>query len=70
MKKIQAIVFTLLLMISSYAMAFQTPQTIGGDKIICHCTLLGSCKASGAGTNCAQSSEGGNIQCSDYDGNC
>ncbi|MFT6966617.1 MAG: hypothetical protein ACJAT1_001837, partial [Marivirga sp.] len=38
MKKIQAIVFTLLLMISSYAMAFQTPQTIGGDKIICHCT--------------------------------
>ncbi|HET8860115.1 hypothetical protein [Marivirga sp.] len=41
-----------------------------GDKIICHCTMFGSCKASGSGSNCAQSEAGGNIQCSNYDGNC
>lgn len=42
----------------------------GGERIKCHCTTFGRCKARGAGNNCAQSQPGGNIQCSDYNGNC
>ena len=48
----------------------QENKTLSDDKIICHCTMFGSCKASGSGSNCAQSQSGGNIQCSEYDGNC
>ena len=40
------------------------------NRVVCHCTMFGSCKASGSGSNCAQSEPGGNIQCSEYDGNC
>lgn len=46
--------------------------TIGGDadRIICHCTVFGSCKASGGSGVCAQSAEGGNIRCTNWNSNC
>ena len=40
------------------------------DRIICKCTSFGRCKAKGSGSPCAQGEPGGNIQCSNYDGNC
>jgi|GEM_PF-5231284 len=40
------------------------------ERIYCHCTLFGACKASGTGSLCAQSEPGGNIHCDDYNGNC
>jgi len=39
-------------------------------RIVCKCTLFGKCRASGGGSTCAQSEPGGNIDCSQYDGNC
>ena len=40
------------------------------ERVMCYCTWLGNCKASGGGNLCAQSEPGGNIDCSNYNANC
>lgn len=55
----------LLISVNPSIKAEKPPETI-----YCHCTLLGACKASGAGSLCAQGEQGGNIHCDQYSGNC
>jgi hypothetical protein len=75
MKKRRNLIFCIAFMfvvIFTFPLVGQDPDPIeiGGDRIKCKCTTLGRCKASGSGAVCAQSEPGGNINCSDYDGNC
>ncbi len=42
----------------------------GGEQIKCFCNFWGNCKASGSRSLCAQSEEGGNVNCRLYNGNC
>lgn len=66
------------MVVFSFFIAFSGPRNLTADEcdtiepisILCHCTLLGACKASGTGSICAQSEPGGNIFCDQYNGNC
>lgn len=72
MKNLRNSLFALLLM-SSALVVFGQKAPLGsgeGEVVLCKCTGIGKCKASGSGNLCAQSEPGGNINCQDYNGNC
>ena len=76
--KISSLIFGLsFMMIGSIGIVNAQVSDIGsggtisdGETIICKCNFWKKCKASGSRAACAQSTEGGNVQCSNYNGNC
>ncbi len=71
--KLRAVLFGVGLLATSLVSYAGVPEdSLNPPAVtVCHCTLLGNCKASGSGNVCASGTEAApNVQCSDYNGNC